>query len=112
VALFIGLAIATWLFVREGRARRRAIEAQAAEAKARTGSRATEAKSGGSTEQMQIQKAEELFAADDSARAVAQLASVLTVDRSNRVAAERLLSALTYRSFSPPSMALLPLTNG
>jgi hypothetical protein len=45
---------------------------------------------------MQIQRAEDFFAADDSARALAHLASVLTSNRSNRVAAERLLSALTF----------------
>ncbi len=60
-------------------------------------------------QEMQIQRAENLFAADDSTRAVAQLASVLTDDPSNRVAAEQLLSALTFRSFSLPLAAPLQL---
>ena len=45
--------------------------------------------------QMQIQRAEDFFVAGDAARAVAYLARVLTRDRSNRVAAERLVSTLT-----------------
>ena len=57
-----------------------------------------------SLSQTQIQQAEYWFAADDSARAVAQLANVLNRDRSNRLAADRLLSALGIRNF------VLPLT--
>ena len=57
-----------------------------------------------SLSQTQIQQAEYWFAADDSARAVAQLANVLNRDRSNRLAAARLLSALGIRNF------VLPLT--
>ena len=61
----------------------------------------------GALTQVELQHAEALFAADDAPRAVAQLASVLARDRSNRVAAERLLSALTDRSFSLPLTGVL-----
>jgi eukaryotic-like serine/threonine-protein kinase len=52
--------------------------------------------------QIQIQRAEDFFAANDSPRALAYLASVLANDPSNAVAAERLLSALNYRNFGLP----------
>src|SRR5262245_36328232 len=48
-------------------------------------------------EQLEIQRAEDLFTADDSRTALAHLASVLRQNPNNRVAAERLISALTYR---------------
>jgi eukaryotic-like serine/threonine-protein kinase len=52
--------------------------------------------------QIQMQRAESFFAADDSARGVAQLANVLRRDPSNYLAVERLLSALTFRNFDLP----------
>src|SRR5207302_71445 len=44
----------------------------------------------------------DLFAAEDSFAAIAYLARVLRRCPTNRVAAERLYSALTYRSFGVP----------
>jgi WD40 repeat protein/serine/threonine protein kinase len=56
--------------------------------------------------QMRIRTAEDYFA-DDTPLAIAYLARVLRDDPSNYVAAERLLSALTYRRFAiPHSMPL------
>jgi WD40 repeat protein/predicted Ser/Thr protein kinase len=51
---------------------------------------------------VQVERAEELFEADDQPRALAQLASVLTTDPANRVAASRLLSALSSRNLGLP----------
>ncbi len=56
---------------------------------------------------LEIQNAEQLFAADGSSAAVAYLARVLRLHPTNRVAAERLLSALGQRSFLVP--ATVPL---
>jgi WD40 repeat protein len=52
--------------------------------------------------QMELQRAEDLFTADEPQRAVAHLARMLTSDRSNRVAAERIMFALISRSFGLP----------
>jgi WD40 repeat protein len=52
--------------------------------------------------QWKIQRAENLFAADDAAGAIAWLAHVLRGNPGNRVAADRLLSALTHRNFALP----------
>src|SRR5438128_736217 len=60
--------------------------------------------------QLQIQRLEELFAADNSSTALAYLAQVLRRDPRSRVAAERLISALTQRNFALP--AVEPLKHG
>ena len=57
--------------------------------------------------QLEVQHAEDLFAADNTARAVAQLAAVLNRDPSNRIAADRLLSALTSRNLCLPLSQLI-----
>jgi WD40 repeat protein/tRNA A-37 threonylcarbamoyl transferase component Bud32 len=62
--------------------------------------------------QLELQHAEALFAAGDAPRAVAHLASVLASGRSNRVAAERLLSALTSRSLPLPLVDLIGHEDG
>jgi WD40 repeat protein/tRNA A-37 threonylcarbamoyl transferase component Bud32 len=51
---------------------------------------------------MEIQKAEDLFSGNDSETALAYLAKILREDPNNHVAAERAVSALTYRSFPIP----------
>lgn len=48
---------------------------------------------------MQIQNAENMFERGDSALALAHLAQVLRRDANNRVAAERIMAALTQRNF-------------
>jgi WD40 repeat protein/tetratricopeptide (TPR) repeat protein len=53
-------------------------------------------------DQISLQRAEELFKADKAHEGVAYLASVLRENPNNRAAAERLISALTYRSFCLP----------
>lgn len=52
--------------------------------------------------QIQLQESEDLFESGDTSTALACLARILRREPSNRVAAERLLSALTYRSFILP----------
>ncbi len=59
--------------------------------------------------QHELEKVEELFSADDAPSALARLARVLHRDPANRVAATRLLSALTQRNFALP--VTLPLTH-
>ena len=51
-------------------------------------------------QQTEIQRAEDFFTADNSAVGLAHLARVLRQHPANQVAAERLLSALTHRSFA------------
>ena len=55
--------------------------------------------------QLEIQRAEDLLAADRVPMGLAYLAGVVRLDPSNRVAAERLMSALGHRSFA---LAILP----
>ncbi|HSH93203.1 MAG TPA: AAA-like domain-containing protein [Roseimicrobium sp.] len=52
--------------------------------------------------QMQIQRGEELFKADRPSLALAYLARVLRNNPSNRIAAERLVAALTQRNYALP----------
>ncbi len=52
---------------------------------------------------LQIQRAQILFTADDAPRGLVYLARALRQSPDSRVAAERLLSALTHRSFLLPS---------
>jgi eukaryotic-like serine/threonine-protein kinase len=63
--------------------------------------RATEALS-----RLQLQKAQELLAADRSNEALAYMARVLRDDRDNRVAAEMVLATLTHRGASLPLVEL------
>lgn len=52
--------------------------------------------------QMQLRRAEEFFEADDARTALAILAQVLRYNPSSLAAAERILSALTFRNFALP----------
>ncbi|MBI2947187.1 MAG: protein kinase, partial [Verrucomicrobia bacterium] len=54
--------------------------------------------------QMELQRAEDLFRAGDSSSGLAYLARVLRKHPGNRIAAERLLSALSHRSFALPAL--------
>ena len=83
------------------RERNEAIQAKAdIEAKGKAVAHAQQMRAEAALAQIQIQRAEDFFAADDSAHAIALLANVLASNLSNRVAAERILSALTYRNYS------------
>ncbi len=56
-------------------------------------------------ERLEMQKVEDLFARDDAAGALASLARILRSNPTNRVAAERLMSALTWRNLPLPARA-------
>lgn len=58
----------------------------------------------------EIERAESLFASDNSSRALAHLARLLRQQPTNRVVAERLMSALSHRNFCLP--ATPPLRHG
>ncbi|MDA7916080.1 AAA-like domain-containing protein [Verrucomicrobia bacterium] len=53
---------------------------------------------------MEIQRAEEFFSSDRASLGIAYLADVLRHDPSNHVAASRLISGLSYRSFAFPEV--------
>jgi hypothetical protein len=50
-------------------------------------------------ERLRLQHAEEAFSTDQSAKGIAELASILRGNPTNRVAAERLLAVLTHQNF-------------
>ena len=102
VLLTAAAVLSTGLALWANRERLGAVQAQMAEGKAREDTQQQYRRAEAALTEMQIQRAEDFFAADDSARALAQLASVLSRDPSNRVAAERLLSALTFRNYGLP----------
>ncbi len=107
--LLIGLGLSTWQYHRavtaereQGRLLIATQKAQVTEAQLRqraeiTGSRLQEALS-----QMELQRAEELFDAGDSGMALAYLARVVRQNPNHRVAAERLMSALTWSGIAIP----------
>jgi eukaryotic-like serine/threonine-protein kinase len=107
--LLVASAVSTWQAVRATRnAREAARQAARADRHAREQARqrdladAARAELAVSLERMELQRAEALFLAGDSATAVAGLARIVRRSPTNRVAAERLLSALTYRTFVQP----------
>src|SRR5207237_4289069 len=82
-ALILGLGLSTWLFLRERTAHQQAL---AAERKAAaSGTQLAEA-----LNELQLQKAEELFASGDSSTALAYLARVLRQNLTNEVVGARL----------------------
>jgi eukaryotic-like serine/threonine-protein kinase len=90
-AVIIGLGLSMWLFVRE-----RAALKIAGENAARAGAAVT---------RLEIEKAEQLFEADNSSAALAYLARILRQQPTNRVVAERILWALSSRNFALPTLA-------
>ena len=103
VALAIGAGLSTWLYIRERAALR--IAAESAKSEVRHRFRAEQALTG-----QQFETAELLFAQNDTAKALAYLARLLRQQPDNRVVAERIVSALTHRSFCIPSAP--PLLHG
>jgi tetratricopeptide (TPR) repeat protein len=115
--LTLATVVSVGLALRADRERTNAMKAKAdaqqkaeAEAKAKAEAQNQRKRAEEALAAMQILRAEDFFTADDSTRGVAHLANVLSRDRSNRVAAERLLSALTFRSFCLPMTE--PLRHG
>jgi WD40 repeat protein len=115
-ALVIGLGVSTVAFFRQAEARRRAVAAEQAEAVerqraegernlARTEARRAEA-ARAQTEQanlsLELERAELLFAQGRAANALGSLARLLRTQPTNRIVAERLLSALSLRNICLP----------
>jgi hypothetical protein len=135
VALLIGLSSSTWLFIKEKQAHqrvaaaerdqsslrdqaeteRRRAEAERNEARMQSGNARNEKERADdqarialdTLQQMKIQRAEDLFKADNTSLALAILAQVLRQNPSNQVVAERIMAALTQRSFLLPRIPLL-----
>ena len=59
---------------------------------------------------LQFRQAEEAFTDDDSARGLAILADILRNNPNDRIAATRLISALTHRNFTLPLRAPFPVS--
>jgi WD40 repeat protein len=59
-----------------------------------------------SVTRLELEKAEQSFEKDDSSTALVLLAKVLRREPENRVAAERILWALSYRNFCLPALVL------
>jgi eukaryotic-like serine/threonine-protein kinase len=104
--LVLGGVVSAWqwrqaVIARRGEAQQRhqAEERAIAEASAKTEANRQRERAEAALSQMEIQRAEDFFKADDSRTALAYLAHVLRRDSSNLIAAERLMSALTHRSF-------------
>jgi len=89
------------------RARKGAEQNAEVAAKASAEAQAQQKRSAETLIDMKLQRAEDFFAADDSARGVAYLANVVTTDPSNRVAVSRLLSALAFHDFRLPFKELV-----
>jgi len=95
-SLIIGLGLFAWERWQAVTARERAALALGREAEAR-------AQADRALNQIEIQRAEDLFSSGDGPWALAYLVRVLRRDPSNEVAATRLLSALARRTFVMPS---------
>ena len=107
--LVVGSVVSTWQAIR---ATRNAAEAERQAARAdhnaleqahqRQRAETVSADLAASLERLELQRAEVLFLAGDARPAIASLARLLRQHPTNYVAAERLLSALTYRTFARP----------
>jgi WD40 repeat protein/serine/threonine protein kinase len=100
--LALASAVSTGLALWANRERNRAVEAQAAEATAKRAAEQAQRETQAALRQMQIQKAEECLASDQTSTSLAYLGRLLRDDRSNRVAAELLMATLAYRSAPLP----------
>jgi WD40 repeat protein/serine/threonine protein kinase len=120
-ALVVGLTLSVWQAVRATRAEavkfqlllqarksaKEALRAQADEAKQKAAAEearqlavANGRRLAQTLDQVELQRAEDFFTAGDSSKALAYLAHLLRQDPTNKLAAARLLSALTVRGFA------------
>ncbi len=104
--LVLGVVVSAWQWRkaleagrREAYQRRQAEHRAIAEALAKDEANRERSRAEAAFTYLQIQRAGDLFASDDAGSALASLADVLRREPTNRVAAEQLLFALTYRSF-------------
>jgi WD40 repeat protein/tRNA A-37 threonylcarbamoyl transferase component Bud32/tetratricopeptide (TPR) repeat protein len=101
-ALILGIAVSTWQAIRATRSEREQGRLHLEALKAKAEAEANGVRLAESLTKLEIQRAEELFTAGDASTALAYLARVLRQDPTNRVAAERVVSALTQRDFALP----------
>ena len=110
-ALTVGLGISTWQAVRAKRAERVALAAQLKESQSRMEADAARLQADTARQnevqlrrqavttlnELELERAGELFAAADTSRALAYLADILRRNPTNQVAADRALSALIHQ---------------
>jgi WD40 repeat protein len=111
LALIAGVLVSTWQAVLAVRAKnqakaseQKAQQARADEARQRELAQAEAKRAEENAILLKIQRAEDLFAADNSSAALAWLAQVLRQSPTNRLAAQRLISALSQRNFPLPTV--------
>ncbi|MCI0746875.1 MAG: hypothetical protein L0Y58_15845, partial [Verrucomicrobia subdivision 3 bacterium] len=105
-ALLAGLAGTTWSFLRERAARSEANARRIDAERARIAEGHERQRAQAAVTRLEIDRAEMLFAAGQSAEALAYLARVLRREPTNRVAGERIISALAHRNFCVPLFRL------
>jgi WD40 repeat protein len=101
-SVIIGLGISVWQFIEKSKAYRLTLAAESKERTAREQAQTIGKQLAETVDQLNLQKAEELFVSDNSAAAVAHLVRLLRQNPTNEIAALRLVSALTYRNFAFP----------
>jgi WD40 repeat protein len=102
LVLVIATVSSTWLALKATEAKQ-ALGVQLSEtSSARQAEMVERVRAESSLQRMQIQQAEEYLGSNNVARGVARLADLVRTNPNNRVAAERLLSVLTQRSFPLP----------
>ena len=109
IVLLIGIVVSMWQAIRattaereQRRLREDAEKARAGETVQRQQATRSAAEARKAVTRLEIEKAETFFAGDNSGRALAFLARLLRQQPTNRVVAERVLSALGQRNFSLP----------
>jgi len=112
--LLAGAIVSSWQAVRATRAereekkQRQEAEQQARIAKnERTTADKERQRAERTSMRMELRRAEDAFGADNSSLGLAYLAWVMRKDPTNQAVAERILSALTYRSFPLPAFGPL-----
>ncbi|HXJ56675.1 MAG TPA: serine/threonine-protein kinase [Verrucomicrobiae bacterium] len=124
-SLVIGLGLSLMQFIEKSEAYRQSFAAQTKERKAREAAQEAQRNErrqyldaenkrrqlAKALNRMQLQKAEELFTAGDSSGALSSLARLLRQDPTNRLAAERMLSALSHRTFAVARFAPIQHTS-
>ncbi len=113
LALVVGISVSTWQAFRATRAEREkagllttANEAKANEETQRRLAERHAAQAQAAVTRLEIDRAEMLFDTGQSAEALAYLARVVRREPTNRVAGERIISALAHRNFCVPLFRL------
>ncbi len=114
-ALSLGVVVSSWWALKATRAKQEASrlfaqaeKARAEEARQHLLAEAQRQRAEDATAQIGIQSAEIAFNADDALTALAYLARTLRNNPTNYIAADRIVSALTHRSFALPIAHYVP----